>query len=114
MRPVSTPASRSSPGKPSSSSARRRPWPATWRNERCGRTLLLRGRVGSKVTATADGQLLWQYARRLLALSQEAQDALASDMKLAPVRIGVPEDFDARWMSAMLSGFVRAKPDVRL
>src|SRR5258705_8572031 len=82
--------------------------------ERVGRTLLLRDRAGSQVTATAHGELLAQYARRLLALSQEAQDALASDMKLAPVRIGVPEDFDARRMSAMLSGFVRAKPDVRL
>jgi DNA-binding transcriptional LysR family regulator len=30
------------------------------------------------------------------------------------VRIGVPEDFDARRMSAMLSGFVRTKPGARL
>jgi DNA-binding transcriptional LysR family regulator len=66
------------------------------------------------VTATEHGELLAQYARRLLALAQEAQDALVSDVELTPVRIGVPEDFDARRMSAMLSGFVKAKPGVRL
>jgi DNA-binding transcriptional LysR family regulator len=58
--------------------------------------------------------LLAQYARRLLALSREAQDMLASELTLEPVRIGVPEDFDARRMSAMLSGFVRTTPGVRL
>lgn len=82
--------------------------------ELVGKTLLLRDRTGSQVTLTEHGELLAQYARRLLALSQEAQDALASDVKLAPLRIGVPEDFDARRMSAMLSGFVKAQPGVRL
>ncbi|EIF35200.1 transcriptional regulator [Burkholderia sp. Ch1-1] len=82
--------------------------------ELVGRTLLLRDRTGNQVTATEHGELLAQYARRLLALAQEAQDALVSDVELTPVRIGVPEDFDARRMSAMLSGFVKAKPGVRL
>jgi DNA-binding transcriptional LysR family regulator len=82
--------------------------------EAVGRTLLSRDRAGNQVTPTEHGELLSQYARRLLALSQEAQDALASDVKLMPVRIGVPEDFDARRMSTMLSGFVKAKPGVRL
>jgi DNA-binding transcriptional LysR family regulator len=79
-----------------------------------GRPLLLRDRTGNQVSATEHGELLAQYARRLLALAQEAQDALASDVELTPVRIGVPEDFDARRMSAMLSGFVKAKPGVCL
>lgn len=79
-----------------------------------GRPLLLRDRSGTQVTATAHGELLAQYARRLLALSQEAADALASDGRISTVRIGVPEDFDARRMSAMLSGFVKARPEVRL
>jgi DNA-binding transcriptional LysR family regulator len=71
-------------------------------------------RTGNHVSATEQGELLAQYARRLLALSREAQDALTSDVALEPVRIGVPEDFDARRMSAMLSGFVKMKPGVRL
>jgi DNA-binding transcriptional LysR family regulator len=62
------------------------------------------------VSATEHGVLLTQYARRLLALSQEASEAL----RLSPVRIGVPEDFDARRMSTMLSGFVKIRPDARL
>jgi DNA-binding transcriptional LysR family regulator len=82
--------------------------------ELVGRALLLRDRTGNQVTATEHGELLAQYARRLLALSREAQDMLASEVTLEPVRIGVPEDFDARRMSAMLSGFVRTKPGVRL
>jgi DNA-binding transcriptional LysR family regulator len=79
-----------------------------------GRTLLLRDRVGNNVQPTEHGELLAQYARRLLALSQEAEDALASDMSMNPVRIGVPEDFDARRMSGMLSGFVKMQPAARL
>lgn len=82
--------------------------------ELVGHALLLRDRAGSHVTPTEHGELLSQYARRLLVLSQEAQDALASDVRIAPVRIGVPEDFDARRMSAMLSGFVKTRPGVRL
>jgi DNA-binding transcriptional LysR family regulator len=79
-----------------------------------GRALLLRDRTGSQVTATEHGEMLAHYARRLLTLSQEAQDMLAGDVKFAPVRIGVPEDFDARRMSAILSGFMRTQPEVRL
>jgi DNA-binding transcriptional LysR family regulator len=82
--------------------------------ELVGRGLLLRDRTGNQVTATEHGELLAQYARRLLALSREAQDMLASEVTFEPVRIGVPEDFDARRMSAVLSGFVRTKPGVRL
>lgn len=82
--------------------------------ESVGRTLLLRDRTGNHVTATEHGALLTQYARRLLALSQEARDALRRDVQLAPVRIGVPEDFDAKRMSAMLSGFLAMRPDARL
>ena len=79
-----------------------------------GRALLLRDRTGNHVSATEHGELLAHYARRLLALSREAEDALISDVALEPVRIGVPEDFDARRMSAMLSGFVKTQPGVRL
>ncbi|WP_133650952.1 LysR family transcriptional regulator [Paraburkholderia flava] len=82
--------------------------------ELVGHTLLLRDRAGSHVSPTEHGELLSQYARRLLALSSEAQDALASDVEIAPVRVGVPEDFDARRMSSILAGFVRSQPGVRL
>jgi DNA-binding transcriptional LysR family regulator len=79
-----------------------------------GRPLLLRDRTGNQVAPTEHGELLANYARRLLALAQEAEDVLGREGAVAPVRIGVPEDFDARRMSAMLSGFVAMQPGVRL
>src|ERR1700761_6197866 len=82
--------------------------------ELVGRGLLLRDRTGNQVTPTEKRELRAQYARRLVALSREAQDMLASEVTFEPVRIGVPEDFDARRMSAMLSGFVKTQPGVRL
>jgi DNA-binding transcriptional LysR family regulator len=46
------------------------------------------------VSATEHGELLAHYARRLLALSREAEDALTSDVALEPVRIGVPGEVE--------------------
>lgn len=82
--------------------------------ELVGRPLLLRDRTGSHVTTTEHGVLLTQYARRLLELSEEAWEALRRDVQLSPVRLGVPEDVDAQRMAAMLSGFLKIRPDARL
>lgn len=82
--------------------------------ERVGRPLLLRDRTGTQITPTAQGELLTNYARRLLALAQEAEDVFASEGAVLPVRVGVPEDFDARRMSALLSGFSAQQPGLRL
>jgi DNA-binding transcriptional LysR family regulator len=79
-----------------------------------GQVLLVRDRSGQQVSATEHGELLTQYARRLLNLSREARDALNTEARLVPVRLGVPEDFDATRMASMLSGFVRARPEARL
>lgn len=72
-----------------------------------GQVLLVRDRSGQHVSPTEQGELLTQYARRLLSLSREARDALNTDTRLVPVRLGVPEDFDATRMASILSGFVR-------
>src|SRR3979490_2858458 len=61
---------------------------ASWKERLAA--LLPRDRTGNHVSATEHGELLAHYARRLLALSREAQDALTSDVALEPVRIGVP------------------------
>jgi DNA-binding transcriptional LysR family regulator len=79
-----------------------------------GQVLLVRDRSGQQVSATEHGQLLTQYARRLLNLSREAREALNTEASVVPVRLGVPEDFDATRMASMLSGFVRARPEARL
>lgn len=82
--------------------------------ELVGHTLLLRDRTGQNVSVTEHGELLIHYARRLLALSSEAVEALASDLDLEILRIGVPEDFDARRLAVILAGFNRARPEARL
>lgn len=83
--------------------------------ERLGHALLLRDRSGSQVTPTEQGELLATYARRLLALAQEAEEALGNaGSALLSLRIGVPEDFDARRISGLLSGFVARQPGLRL
>ena len=50
--------------------------------ELVGHALLLRDRTGQNLSATEHGELLIHYARRLLALSSEATQALASDLYL--------------------------------
>ncbi|WP_447798153.1 LysR substrate-binding domain-containing protein [Pseudomonas moraviensis] len=79
-----------------------------------GHPLLLRDRSGLNVAVTEHGELLNHYARRLLALSAEASQALASDVDLEVLRIGMPEDFDARRMALILAGFTRSHPQARL
>jgi DNA-binding transcriptional LysR family regulator len=82
--------------------------------DRLGQPLLLRDRTGKRVVPTESGERLATYARRLLAMAQEAEEALAQPAALPPVRIGVPEDFDALRMSTILSGFTALHPDARL
>ncbi|NWE20264.1 LysR family transcriptional regulator [Pseudomonas sp. P7548] len=82
--------------------------------ESVGHALLVRDRSGQQVSPTEHGELLTHYARRLLNLSLEARDALNTEANVVPVRLGVPEDFDATRMASILSGFVRARPEARL
>lgn len=82
--------------------------------ELVGHSLLLRDRTGQNISVTEHGEMLIHYARRLLALSSEAVEALASDVDLEILRIGVPEDFDARRMTTILAGFKREKTQARL
>lgn len=82
--------------------------------DKVGQALLLRDRTGKRVVPTEGGERLALYARKLLALAQEAEDALARPGSLPPVRIGVPEDFDAVRMSTILSGYMASHADVRL
>ncbi|AJP56330.1 LysR family transcriptional regulator [Pandoraea vervacti] len=79
-----------------------------------GRQLLMRDRSGVNVTPTRHGELLAQYARKLLAISMEAVDAMENDARVSTVRVGLPEDIDARRMADMLSRFVQTHGDIRL
>jgi DNA-binding transcriptional LysR family regulator len=80
--------------------------------DQLGRPLLQRN--GKQATLTEEGERLLSYARRILALEQEARDVVARPMADGVVRLGIPEDFAAYRLTELLSDFVRARPTLRL
>ncbi|MBX3609376.1 MAG: LysR family transcriptional regulator [Hydrogenophaga sp.] len=65
-----------------------------------GHTLLLRG--PRRLELTTEGQALLGYARRLLDLHAEAQAAMQPDTLQGRVRLGVPDDYAARYLTPVL------------
>ena len=80
--------------------------------EDVGQPLLHRN--GKDVTPTEAGERLLSYARRLLALAEEARDVLARPDHGGAVRLGVPEDFAAYRLAKLLAAFSRSHPNLRL
>lgn len=79
-----------------------------------GKTLLLRDRTGNQVAATEEGELMLTYARKLLAMADEAESVLSAPRGAQVIRLGVPEDFDVSRLTALLAGFAASHPDIRL
>ena len=52
-------------------------------------------RNGKEVTPTEAGERLLSYARRLLALAEEARDVLRQPGNEGAIRLGIPEDIAA-------------------
>jgi DNA-binding transcriptional LysR family regulator len=77
-----------------------------------GRALLHRD--GKRVRPTEEGERLLSYARRILALAEEARDVMSRPSADGVVRLGLPEDFVAYRLTGMLSEFARSHPDLRL
>jgi DNA-binding transcriptional LysR family regulator len=77
-----------------------------------GRPLLVRN--GKQATLTEEGERLLSYARRILALEQEARDVVARPVIDGVVRLGIPEDFAAYRLTELLSDFARSRPTLRL
>src|SRR3954451_33051 len=77
-----------------------------------GQPLLVRS--GKDVTPTEAGERLLSYARRLLALAEEARDVLARPGNEGAVRLGIPEDFAAYRLTELLATFSRSRPGLRL
>jgi DNA-binding transcriptional LysR family regulator len=71
-------------------------------------------RDGKRVRPTEEGERLLSYARRILALAEEACDVVSRPSGEGVVRLGLPEDFVAYRLTEMLSEFARSKPDLRL
>lgn len=79
-----------------------------------GKTLLLRDRTGNQVAATEDGQLMLAYARKLLAMADEAELVLTAPRGAQVIRLGVPEDFDVSRLTTLLARFAASHPEIRL
>lgn len=69
-------------------------------------------RSGRQVVTTAQGETLLGLARRILGLLALAGDRVGEAS--LPLRLGVPEDFAAGAMTAVLAAFARQYPEVRL
>ena len=80
--------------------------------EDVGQPLLIRS--GKDVTPTEAGERLLSYARRLLALAEEARDVVARPGNEGAIRLGVPEDFAAYRLAKLLAAFSRSHPALRL
>src|ERR1700676_4999337 len=66
------------------------------------------------VSRARAGARLLSYARRILALAEEARDVVARPGGDGVVRLGIPEDFAAYRLTELLSDFARSRPGLRL
>ncbi len=71
-------------------------------------------REGRQVHLTEDGERLLGYARRMLALSTEVREAVSGRKRIEVIRLGIPDDFAADTLTAIVAQFARARPAVRL
>src|SRR3981189_3482585 len=69
---------------------------------------------GRGLVLTEPGELLLKYARRMLALNDEAIAALRGSGLEGVVRFGLPSDFAEAWLPAALGQFKRAHPLIRV
>lgn len=68
-----------------------------------GRQLLVRDARQQQLTP--DGQVLLGYARRILDLHSDAQHAFHGDELTGRIRLGVPDDYAARYLTPVLKRF---------
>ena len=71
-------------------------------------------RASRPVQATAAGERLIGYARRILQLDKEAQAALGDPSGASPIRIGLPEDIFSDDMASIFKAFATADRSLRL
>ena len=78
----------------------------------CGAALVVKR--GRHLELTHSGEILIGYARRLLALNDEAQRALQGELLQGEIRIGMQEDFGESLMPGILGAFRRHHPGLRI
>lgn len=80
--------------------------------ELVGKALFLR--EGRKVKLTHEGEILRGYAQRILKLNDEGLSLLKSPEIAGTVRIGLPDDYAARFLPEILANFSRTYPQVQV
>lgn len=80
--------------------------------ERVGKPLFRK--TGRRQQPTEAGEQLVSFARRLLALNDEAVLAVRGDGLQGKIRLGVPQDFADSWLPRTLALFTAAQPKVQL
>ncbi|TCK04123.1 transcriptional regulator [Marinobacterium mangrovicola] len=71
-------------------------------------------KVGRHLQPTDAGEVLLAYARRLLALNDEAAQAIGGAQLPGRIRFGMQEDFSEALLPSVLASFTRAHPQVQL
>lgn len=67
-----------------------------------------------KAELTQDGEVLLQYARRLLSLSNEAINVLNAEEVRGTVRFGIPDDYASLILKDAVQAFAHRYPGIRL
>ena len=80
--------------------------------EQAGRPLFRRH--GRGLVPTEAGDALLAYARRIIALNDEAASSIGAAAAAATVRMGLPQDFFEDVMPDVLSRFARRRPGVHV
>src|SRR5262252_7741571 len=80
--------------------------------QQAGRPLFRR--KGRGLVPTEAGDALLAYARRIVALNDEAAASLGSTVEAASVRIGLPQDFFDDVMPDAITRFSRQRPGVHV
>lgn len=80
--------------------------------QQCGATLVIKS--GRHLVLTTSGEMLISYARRLLALNDEAQLAIKGELLQGEVRLGMQEDFGEAIMPEILGKFSQQHPGLRI
>ncbi len=71
-------------------------------------------KVGRGMVLTPDGEVLLNYARRILRLHEEAVSTLQQPDMVGSVRIGIPDDYVAAFIPRIMARFAKAYPMVQV
>ena len=78
--------------------------------ELLGRTLFARD--GRAIRFTPDGERLIEYARRMVAINDEAVSSFTRPELTGTVRFGTPDDYADRFLPEILARFARTHPQI--